>query len=67
MLCKLNLIPYNKVQEFTHEPPSEKEATQFKNRLKELGVHATIRRPRGPDVAAACGQLRHTAKQKSSA
>lgn len=59
MICKLNLIPYNPVAEFPHEPPSKMEMFLFKKRLEELGVHATIRMPRGRDVNAACGQLRH--------
>jgi len=59
MICKLNLIPYNPVQEFPHHPPSPGEMLQFQKRLQELGVHATIRTPRGQEVSAACGQLRH--------
>ena len=59
MICKLNLIPYNPVQEFPHKPPTHEEMLKFQNRLKELGVHATLRTPRGRDIAAACGQLRH--------
>ncbi len=59
MICKLNLIPYNPVQEFPHRPPTREEMLSFQNRLKELGVHATLRTPRGRDIAAACGQLRH--------
>ena len=62
MTCKLNLIPYNRVDEFPHEPPSKMEMLYFKKRLSEAGVHATIRMPRGRDVSAACGQLRHSSK-----
>ncbi len=62
MLCKVNLIPYNKVEEFKHETPSKKDMYAFRDRLVELRVHATIRTPRGPDVAAACGQLRHSSQ-----
>jgi len=61
MLCKVNLIPYNKVEEFLYEPPSRRDIMTFQERLKALGVHATVRMPRGRDVAAACGQLRHSA------
>ena len=63
LLCKMNLIPYNKVQEFDHETPSREEMTAFRNRLEQLGVHATIRMPRGRDVGAACGQLRHVTSE----
>src|SRR3989338_9910130 len=57
MTCKMNLIPYNKVEEFGHEPPTKMEILLFKKRLSELGIHATVRMPRGRDVNAACGQL----------
>ena len=59
MICKLNLIPYNPVQEFPYKPPSSEEMRHFQKRLKALGIHATLRTPRGRDIAAACGQLRH--------
>jgi len=60
LLCKVNLIPYNSVSEFDYEPPSRNKMFAFKNQLQRSGVHATIRTPRGKDVSAACGQLRHT-------
>lgn len=55
----MNLIPYNPVSEFDHKTPSREEMLTFQNRLEEAGIHATIRTPRGKDVNAACGQLRH--------
>ena len=58
----MNLIPYNKVEEFDHETPSRSEIYAFRDKLEEHGVHATVRAPRGPDVAAACGQLRHVSR-----
>ncbi len=62
IICKMNLIPYNPVSEFDYKTPSREEMTAFRNRLEEFGIHATIRTPRGRDVGAACGQLRHSAK-----
>lgn len=59
LLCKINLIPYNPVSEFDHEPPSRNKIYAFKDRLGKFGIHATIRTPRGADVSAACGQLRN--------
>ena len=59
MICKMNLIPYNPVAEFGHKTPSREEMVAFRDRLEAFGIHATIRTPRGRDVAAACGQLRH--------
>ena len=64
IICKMNLIPYNPVLEFDHQTPSHQEMLTFKNRLEELGIHATIRTPRGRDVGAACGQLRHAHLKK---
>ncbi len=61
IVCKMNLIPYNPVSEFDHKTPSRDEMFAFKNKLEEFGIHATIRTPRGKDVNAACGQLRHAA------
>lgn len=66
MICKMNLIPYNPVSEFDHKTPSRQEMFDFQDSLERAGIHATIRTPRGRDVGAACGQLRHTA-QKSAA
>ena len=59
LVCKMNLIPYNPVSEFDHKTPSGKAMNAFKDSLEEAGIHATIRTPRGRDVGAACGQLRH--------
>lgn len=61
LICKMNLIPYNPVKEFDHRPPLRKDVFQFQDALKRQGVHATVRMPRGRDVAAACGQLRRSA------
>lgn len=61
LVCKMNLIPYNKVEEFSHEAPTREEIYEFRGLLDRYGVHATVRMPRGRDVAAACGQLRHRA------
>ncbi|HQP10271.1 MAG TPA: 23S rRNA (adenine(2503)-C(2))-methyltransferase RlmN [Candidatus Omnitrophota bacterium] len=60
LLCKINLIAYNRVSEFDHEPPSRNRIFAFKDLLEKNGIHATIRTPRGTDVSAACGQLRHS-------
>lgn len=60
LICKMNLIPYNPVSEFDHQTPSRGEMYSFMNQLKESGIHATIRTPRGKDINSACGQLRHS-------
>ena len=60
IICKMNLIPYNPVLEFGHKTPSREEMVAFRENLEAAGIHATIRTPRGRDVGAACGQLRHS-------
>lgn len=60
LICKMNLIPYNPVSEFDHKTPSRQEMISFKEQLEEIGIHTTIRAPRGKDIASACGQLRHS-------
>jgi 23S rRNA (adenine2503-C2)-methyltransferase len=56
--CKVNLIPANAVGERGIEPPDKSEILLFKDCLVKSGINVTLRRPRGEDIAAACGQLR---------
>ncbi len=56
--CKVNLIPFNPVQEGEFYPPDNSEILLFKERLLKSGVNVTLRKPRGQDIEAACGQLR---------
>ena len=56
--AKLNLIPYNEVDEFQWERPRQSTQDAFLNKLIKLGVPATLRREKGHDIDAACGQLR---------
>ena len=58
----VNLLRYNPVPGLPYERPSASAAHAFQQRLRSLGVNAHIRRSRGTDVAAACGQLRRSAK-----
>lgn len=69
LICKMNLIPYNPVKEFDHQPPPppRKDVFQFQEALARQGVHATVRMPRGRDVDAACGQLRRRDQTESVA
>lgn len=61
MICKINLIPCNPIDGSTYQPPQKLEILFFKKKLTELGIHATVRMPRGRDIDAACGQLRYAA------
>ena len=56
--CKLNLIPYNPVQGLIYETPEPPRQTAFVEVLRAGGLQVTIRRERGRDIYAACGQLR---------
>ena len=58
MLCKVNLIPYNPIQEFPHDAPSYEEIVRFQQILQDNGVKTTVRFSKGLDIQAACGQLR---------
>jgi len=57
-LAKVNLIPANSVKELNIEPPGKLEILVFKDALLKLGVNVTLRKSRGADIDAACGQLR---------
>jgi 23S rRNA (adenine2503-C2)-methyltransferase len=56
--AKVNLIPYNTVEGLPWTRPSEPAQDAFLAILENAGVPATIRREKGHDIDAACGQLR---------
>jgi 23S rRNA (adenine2503-C2)-methyltransferase len=56
--AKVNLIPYNTVEGLEWERPSETRQQEFVRAVRTAGVVATIRREKGHDIDAACGQLR---------
>ena len=56
--AKVNLIPYNKVEGLAWERPSEQAQESFLRALEKRKVTATLRREKGGDIDAACGQLR---------
>jgi 23S rRNA (adenine2503-C2)-methyltransferase len=56
--AKVNLIPYNKVEGLTWERPTEAAQEAFLTALEKQKVAATLRREKGGDIDAACGQLR---------
>jgi len=55
--CKVNLIPMNAHADSPHGPPSEAVMDHFMGELSRAGVTVTLRRNRGADIDAACGQL----------
>lgn len=56
--AKVNLIPYNQVEDLPWERPSEDVCENFLAALEKQNVVATLRREKGGDIDAACGQLR---------
>jgi 23S rRNA (adenine2503-C2)-methyltransferase len=63
----VNLIPYNKVEGLPWVRPSLTRQDRFVKELRALGVTATLRREKGHDIDAACGQLRlQTEKAEAS-
>ena len=58
LFAKVNLIPYNKVEGLPWERPAEDVCEAFLAALEKQKVTATLRREKGHDIDAACGQLR---------
>jgi 23S rRNA (adenine2503-C2)-methyltransferase len=56
--AKINLIPYNKVDGMDWERPSVDSQEAFCSALRTSGARVTLRREKGHDINAACGQLR---------
>jgi 23S rRNA (adenine2503-C2)-methyltransferase len=56
--AKVNLIPYNQVEGLPWERPTEEAQEAFLKALEKQKVSATLRREKGGDIDAACGQLR---------
>ena len=58
MLCHVNLIPINKIENGKFDKSSNENIIKFRDYLNDHGIVATIRRELGSDIDAACGQLR---------
>ena len=58
MLCHVNLIPINKIENGKYTKSSNENIMKFRDYLNDHGIVATIRRELGSDIDAACGQLR---------
>ncbi len=56
--AKVNCIPYNEVEGLHWKRPDDARQDAFMRVLSASGIAATIRREKGHDIAAACGQLR---------
>lgn len=58
MLCHVNLIPINEIENGKYKQSSIDNIIKFRDYLNSRGIVATIRRELGSDIDAACGQLR---------
>jgi 23S rRNA (adenine2503-C2)-methyltransferase len=68
-LCKtlranVNLIRYNEVAGLPYQRPKSEDVVAFQNILRNNGVNAHVRKSRGRDIDAACGQLRRKQEQE---
>jgi 23S rRNA (adenine2503-C2)-methyltransferase len=60
MRCKVNLIALNPGPGIEFTTPGAERVAEFQTILREAGIPAFVRRPRGRDIYAACGQLKRT-------
>jgi 23S rRNA (adenine2503-C2)-methyltransferase len=67
LFAKVNLIPYNKVEGLPWQRPAGKVCEAFLALLEKQKVAATLRREKGHDIDAACGQLRLKTERELSA
>jgi 23S rRNA (adenine2503-C2)-methyltransferase len=58
--AKVNLIALNPGPGIAFQTPTQERVLQFQKILTDAGIPAYIRKPRGRDIYAACGQLKHT-------
>ena len=66
MLCHVNLIPINKIENGAFSKSSNENILKFRDYLNDHGIVATVRRELGSDIDAACGQLRRKKLQKEN-
>jgi 23S rRNA (adenine2503-C2)-methyltransferase len=62
----VNLIPWNTVQELPYHRPSDESLTRFIETLRRSGISVKVRKRKGSEIDAACGQLRRKAEQEAS-
>lgn len=55
--CKFNLIPFNPFPDSDLKQPEREKVLAFAKILNDAGIVTTVRKTRGDDIAAACGQL----------
>ena len=65
MRANVNLIRYNEVSSLPYKRPAAQDVVAFQEILRHNGVNAHVRKSRGRDIEAACGQLRRKEMEKS--
>ena len=63
MLCHVNLIPVNTIEQSDYRKSDKEAIEKFKNIIEKHKITATVLRKLGADINAACGQLRRESKQ----
>ena len=63
--CKFNLIPFNPFPDSDLKQPRREDVLAFAKILNDAGIVTTVRKTRGDDIAAACGQLAGEVKDKT--
>jgi 23S rRNA (adenine2503-C2)-methyltransferase len=62
--ANVNLIRYNEVESLPYKRPRSEDVVEFQRILRNAGVNAHVRKSRGRDIDAACGQLRRKEQQQ---
>jgi 23S rRNA (adenine2503-C2)-methyltransferase len=60
----VNLIPFNAVDGLSYRHPEPEAVQHFVDTLRRAGISAKVRKTKGGDIAAACGQLRRRAQAR---
>jgi 23S rRNA (adenine2503-C2)-methyltransferase len=64
MRANVNLIRYNEVESLPYLRPKSDDVLRFQQILRDAGVNTHVRKSRGRDIEAACGQLRRKEQEK---
>ncbi|MBE0492904.1 MAG: 23S rRNA (adenine(2503)-C(2))-methyltransferase RlmN [Thiomicrospira sp.] len=65
LASKINLIPFNPFPNTDYKRSSNNAVHRFQDRLKQAGLNCTVRKTRGEDIDAACGQLAGKVKDRT--
>ncbi len=63
--ARVNLIRFHAIPGVGQQPSSKRVMEEFRDRLNDLGITATIRASRGEDIEAACGMLAGEAREEN--